>query len=466
MELRSDSRLEEMCPVCGDKVSGYHYGLLTCESCKGFFKRTVQNNKTYVCAEYQECRIDKAQRRRCPFCRFQKCLHVGMRLEAVRADRMRGGRSQFGPMYKRDRALKQQRKAVIQEGEFRSEIGPSLVSSNPHRDWTLPQGLHTVSLLHSTPMPTLWNHYINLQPPSLSPFLPPISPSAVQHHNTLSPNWTPKSGPPSTCPPDSAAGLISDHPHAIPLPPCCPRTPQLVLELLHGGPDELQLQEKITARLLQEQTGGGEHWTPTNFSLLCIMADQTLLCMVEWARTSSFFRQLRVSDQMKLLHSCWSDLLLLDIVCRQVLYGREGRLLLVTGQEIELSDISSHAGPALTDLVLRGQDLVRKLHIMMVDCEEFVCIRFIILFNPDVPELDDHQFIASVQEQVEGALLEYTLSSSSHLLGRFSHLLLCVSELRSLSALAEAYLYDRHLSGELRCNNLLLEMLHAKHEQR
>ena len=25
----------ELCPVCGDKVSGYHYGLLTCESCKG-----------------------------------------------------------------------------------------------------------------------------------------------------------------------------------------------------------------------------------------------------------------------------------------------------------------------------------------------------------------------------------------------------------------------------------------------
>lgn len=28
--------MDELCPVCGDKVSGYHYGLLTCESCKGF----------------------------------------------------------------------------------------------------------------------------------------------------------------------------------------------------------------------------------------------------------------------------------------------------------------------------------------------------------------------------------------------------------------------------------------------
>lgn len=34
MEYTYDEDLEELCPVCGDKVSGYHYGLLTCESCK------------------------------------------------------------------------------------------------------------------------------------------------------------------------------------------------------------------------------------------------------------------------------------------------------------------------------------------------------------------------------------------------------------------------------------------------
>merc|ERR550525_1342794 len=100
--------LEELCPVCGDKVSGYHYGLLTCESCKGFFKRTVQNKKVYTCVADRSCVIDKTQRKRCPYCRFQKCLDVGMKLEAVRHDRMRGGRNKFGPMYKRDRARKLQ----------------------------------------------------------------------------------------------------------------------------------------------------------------------------------------------------------------------------------------------------------------------------------------------------------------------------------------------------------------------
>lgn len=34
MDYSYDEDLDELCPVCGDKVSGYHYGLLTCESCK------------------------------------------------------------------------------------------------------------------------------------------------------------------------------------------------------------------------------------------------------------------------------------------------------------------------------------------------------------------------------------------------------------------------------------------------
>lgn len=84
------------CPICGDRVSGYHYGLPTCESCKGFFKRTVQNRKEYHCTEQGSCTIDRVHRKRCAYCRFQKCLTVGMRVEAVRKDRMRGGRSRRG----------------------------------------------------------------------------------------------------------------------------------------------------------------------------------------------------------------------------------------------------------------------------------------------------------------------------------------------------------------------------------
>ncbi|VDN30906.1 unnamed protein product [Gongylonema pulchrum] len=38
----------ENCPVCGDRVSGYHYGLLTCESCKVLFKISFFRSPYYT----------------------------------------------------------------------------------------------------------------------------------------------------------------------------------------------------------------------------------------------------------------------------------------------------------------------------------------------------------------------------------------------------------------------------------
>ncbi len=119
----------DLCPVCGDKVSGFHYGLLTCESCKGFFKRTVQNKKLYSCVDKQQCQIDKHQRKRCAYCRFQKCLQVGMKLEAVRENRVRGGRNKFGPLYRRSRALKQQ---ILKQQNEMNEATIALASSVIH----------------------------------------------------------------------------------------------------------------------------------------------------------------------------------------------------------------------------------------------------------------------------------------------------------------------------------------------
>lgn len=45
MDYSYDEDLDEMCPVCGDKVSGYHYGLLTCESCKVSGSLTVHRHQ-------------------------------------------------------------------------------------------------------------------------------------------------------------------------------------------------------------------------------------------------------------------------------------------------------------------------------------------------------------------------------------------------------------------------------------
>ncbi|XP_069554421.1 nuclear receptor subfamily 4 group A member 2-like [Brachyistius frenatus] len=86
---------EGLCAVCGDNAACQHYGVRTCEGCKGFFKRTVQKNAKYVCLAAKSCPVDKRRRNRCQYCRFQKCLVVGMVKEVVRTDGLKGRRGRL-----------------------------------------------------------------------------------------------------------------------------------------------------------------------------------------------------------------------------------------------------------------------------------------------------------------------------------------------------------------------------------
>lgn len=73
------------CPVCGDVTSGLHYGARTCESCKLFFKRTIQlqRENSYTCSGRMQCVVNVQTRAWCKLCRFNKCLSSGMKVGMV-----------------------------------------------------------------------------------------------------------------------------------------------------------------------------------------------------------------------------------------------------------------------------------------------------------------------------------------------------------------------------------------------
>ncbi|XP_078511331.1 oxysterols receptor LXR-beta-like isoform X1 [Lissotriton helveticus] len=73
----------EKCSVCGDKASGFHYNVLSCEGCKGFFRRSVIKNAHYSCKNGGKCEMDMAMRRKCQECRLNKCREAGMREQCV-----------------------------------------------------------------------------------------------------------------------------------------------------------------------------------------------------------------------------------------------------------------------------------------------------------------------------------------------------------------------------------------------
>lgn len=71
----------ESCVVCGDRASGRHYGAISCEGCKGFFKRSIRKQLGYACRGDRNCEVTKHHRNRCQYCRLQKCLQMGMRAD-------------------------------------------------------------------------------------------------------------------------------------------------------------------------------------------------------------------------------------------------------------------------------------------------------------------------------------------------------------------------------------------------
>uniref|UniRef100_UPI0037E766D8 nuclear receptor subfamily 1 group D member 2b n=1 Tax=Semicossyphus pulcher TaxID=241346 RepID=UPI0037E766D8 len=78
-----------LCKVCGDVASGFHYGVHACEGCKGFFRRSIQQNIQYKkCLKNESCPIMRINRNRCQQCRFKKCLMVGMSRDSVRFGRI------------------------------------------------------------------------------------------------------------------------------------------------------------------------------------------------------------------------------------------------------------------------------------------------------------------------------------------------------------------------------------------
>ncbi|CAD6191961.1 unnamed protein product [Caenorhabditis auriculariae] len=86
--LREKAAVGALCVVCGDRACSHlYYGVAACHGCKCFFWRTVKSRLNYVCRYGGTCSISTTGRNACRFCRFNRCLKAGMKMEAVKMDR-------------------------------------------------------------------------------------------------------------------------------------------------------------------------------------------------------------------------------------------------------------------------------------------------------------------------------------------------------------------------------------------
>ncbi|CAH2985355.1 unnamed protein product [Chilo suppressalis] len=447
--------IEELCPVCGDKVSGYHYGLLTCESCKGFFKRTVQNKKVYTCVAERACHIDKTQRKRCPFCRFQKCLDVGMKLEAVRADRMRGGRNKFGPMYKRDRARKlqmmRQRQMAVQtlRGSL-SDGGLVLGFNSPYASVPVKQEIQIpqVSSLTSSPESSPGPALLAAQTQQPQPPPPPAHDKWESHspHSASPDAFAFDASATTAATPSSTAETTSTE--ALRVSPMIREFVQTI--------DDREWQNSLFG-LLQSQTYN--QCEVDLFELMCKVLDQNLFSQVDWARNTVFFKYLKVDDQMKLLQHSWSDMLVLDHLHQRMHNGLPDETTLHNGQKFDLLCLGLLGVPSLAD---HFNELQNKLSELKFDIPDYICVKFLLLLNPEVRGIVNVKCVRDGYQTVQAALLDYTLTCYPTIQDKFGKLVMVVPEIHALAARGEEHLYQRHCAGQAPTQTLLMEMLHAK----
>ncbi|KAI6209505.1 Nuclear hormone receptor family member nhr-48 [Aphelenchoides besseyi] len=79
----------KICRVCGDKSYSYNFNVITCESCKAFFRRNANKEKDIRCPFNDNCDINIVSRRFCQRCRLKKCFEQGMRKEWIMSEEAR-----------------------------------------------------------------------------------------------------------------------------------------------------------------------------------------------------------------------------------------------------------------------------------------------------------------------------------------------------------------------------------------
>ncbi|XP_054169202.1 oxysterols receptor LXR-alpha-like [Oppia nitens] len=68
----------KICLICNKSADSNNFGVISCRSCKAFFRRNAYKIDRYVCKKANNCDITKNANIFCKRCRLQKCFNVGM----------------------------------------------------------------------------------------------------------------------------------------------------------------------------------------------------------------------------------------------------------------------------------------------------------------------------------------------------------------------------------------------------
>ncbi|XP_008287745.1 nuclear receptor subfamily 2 group C member 2 isoform X1 [Stegastes partitus] len=467
----------EYCVVCGDKASGRHYGAVSCEGCKGFFKRSVRKNLTYSCRSKQDCVINKHHRNRCQFCRLRKCLKMGMKTESVQSERKP---IDIVPREKHANCAASTQKIYIRKDLNSPLIAtPTFISdteTDGSRSSLLDQGmlvniqqpviqsdgtllLATDSKMDSgqSDLGTLANVVTSLAnlSDSLKENLNNGDTSDSQHEESASEitrafdTLAKVFNPPDV----GVRQNVADKSQCV-----SGTTIQLI-----GRDQETPIIE-VEGPLLTDSHVGFKLTMPSpmpeylNVHYICESASRLLFLSMHWARSIPAFSALGQEANTSLVRACWNELFTLGLAqCAHVMNLSTILAAIINHLQSSIQDdkLSGERVKQVMEHIWKFQEFCNSMTRLETDSYEYAYLKAIVLFSPDHPGVDSSGQIEKFQEKALMELQDYVQKTYPEDTYRLTRILTRLPALRLMNSSITEELFFTGLIGNVSIDSII-----------